>query len=114
MKNLYVELISTGAYVSINDVNKNEWAGIQKKKLNSPYRCIKCKEPMQLRMGKINIHHFSHFSKTNCPGESDLHVCAKKTIWKYLDRFTFYNCQYYCFVIITTLLSYHISIKICN
>jgi len=54
---------------------------------DGPFLCPGCRQPVILKKGYINVHHFAHKPGTECPysdyhqGESLLHLRAKKEIY---------------------------------
>ncbi|MCL0055476.1 hypothetical protein M1N56_06365 [Dehalococcoidia bacterium] len=58
----------TGKPVHIEDANRGKLSGTA---------CFDCGEILIARKGRIRAPHFSHLSKTNCSGESNLHKYAK-------------------------------------
>ena len=87
----------SGEFVDITQIKKSEWRKISssKKKELSPYRCTnpKCNEPMRPKMGQQIQHHFAHFGKNNCNGESQEHILSKIAIKEYLHKIQFKICQ---------------------
>lgn len=71
-------------------------------KENQPFTCVVCKEPVFLRAGEKNRHHFAHYSDSAClgkngggGGESEEHAAAKRLIKDNLGKIQVYlTCGY--------------------
>ena len=71
---LYAIKESDGEVVFVDDVTKGKNCGCI---------CSKCKKPLVAKNGgEIYIHHFAHYSGSNCTGETLAHLEAKAIIKK--------------------------------
>lgn len=55
------------------------------------FYCIQCQEKVILRVGDVNIPHFSHLQQTTCrdvfsEGESILHLEGKQVLWSFFQQ----------------------------
>ncbi len=58
------------------------------------YYCPLCKNELNIRKGKIRIHHFAHKNENNCNYETYLHQCAKYLIKNAFDNNAEFSISY--------------------
>ncbi len=63
---------------------------------DGPFNCPSCKNEVNVKKGRIKIHHFAHKVNPDCKygkGESELHMAAKQEIYDCLCRLEWIECE---------------------
>lgn len=72
----------------------NNYIDIYNSTKKKKYRCIDCKEELIPKKGNIKAHHFAHYNKIDCNGESWQHIYCKLKITELYDKFEYnFNCE---------------------